>query len=262
MADAAFTHFEYAAFHAAFPPTAGATNAAHPSAATEHTGKPQLGGYVCTHNTSNGTEHADAARKKGNKIHPSSHHKSNATELADDTTMATPGRSSVGACSHDEQNAPTEHVNCGQLDDATEHVVLLTIDEAHNIRRCYRGQSGVLHTKARQYLNKITEAQSDELEVYVIDEEASRWKEYLSMHDHWKEIIGTGIIKAQLETIRNTKDPNRGNHERIDYVFYRADRTFVRVHPGTKPKKTQNYTSVIRAHAPEQCKSTKLRWSP
>ena len=39
--------------------------AAHPSAATEHTGEPQLAGYVCTHNTSNATEHADAGSSSG-----------------------------------------------------------------------------------------------------------------------------------------------------------------------------------------------------
>ena len=31
-------------------------------------------------------------------------------------------------------------------------------------------------------------------------------------------------------------DPNRGVRERVDYVFYRADNTFYRVHPGTKRK--------------------------
>ena len=32
---------------------------ARPSTATERTGKPQLAGYVCTHDASNATEHAD-----------------------------------------------------------------------------------------------------------------------------------------------------------------------------------------------------------
>ena len=54
------------------------------------------------------------------------------------------------------------------------------------------------------------------------------------MHPQWKDIIGSGIIAAHLEKIRNTKDPNRGNAERVDYVFYRVDNTFCRVHPGTK----------------------------
>ena len=56
------------------------------------------------------------------------------------------------------------------------------------------------------------------------------------MHDQWKDIIGNGIIAAHLETIHNTRDPNRGNKERVDYVFYRADNTCCTVHPGAKPK--------------------------
>merc|ERR1712185_824493 len=56
------------------------------------------------------------------------------------------------------------------------------------------------------------------------------------MHKQCNAIIGSGIIAAHLEKIRNTKDPNRGNAERVDYVFYRVDNTFCRVHPGTKRK--------------------------
>ena len=56
------------------------------------------------------------------------------------------------------------------------------------------------------------------------------------MHEQCNAIIGSGIIAAQLEKIRNTSDPNRGNAERVDYVFYRVDNTFCRVHPGTKHK--------------------------
>ena len=56
------------------------------------------------------------------------------------------------------------------------------------------------------------------------------------MHAQWKDIIANGIIAAHLENIRNTQDPNRGYKEHVDYVFYRADNTFCRVHPGTAPK--------------------------
>ena len=46
--------------------------------------------------------------------------------------------------------------------------------------------------------------------------------------------IGTGIIAAHLERMHHELDANRGNKARIDYVFYPADNTFCRVHPGTK----------------------------
>ena len=60
-----------------------------------------------------------------------------------------------------------------------------------------------------------------------------RWKEHIAMHAQCDKIIGTGIIAAHLERIHHTLDANRGNKARVDYVFYRADNTFCRVHPGT-----------------------------
>ena len=170
---------------------------AHPSAATEHTGEPQLAGYAGTHAVSyygNATEHADASPSSG--------------EL---------------------QIVATEH------DDASD--ILFTIDDAAEIRRTFNGQAGVLHTEARQYLNDVTDTagQDGADEVYFLGD-AIRWKDYIAMHPQWKDIIGSGIIAAHLEKIRNTRDPNRGNAERVDYVFYRVDNTFCRVHPGTKRK--------------------------
>ena len=90
-----------------------AAGAAYPSAATEHTGEPQLAGYVCTHNTSNATEHADAG----------------------DGARGSSGEWQVVATEHDD--APD---------------ILFTIDDASEIRRTFKGQPGGLHTEARNHL--------------------------------------------------------------------------------------------------------------
>ena len=185
--------------------------APHPSAATEHTeehtaGGESTAGYVCTRNTSTATEHADATRQ--------------------------PGRAS----SHDEQNDATEHVNLEQHIIAEIPDILFTIDDATQIRHAFTGQHAVLHTEARGYLNEITNIAAQGWDdVYDIDD-SIRWKEYIAMHAQWQDIIGNGIIAAQLEKIHNTRDPNRQNQPRVDYVFYRANNTFCRVHPGSKRK--------------------------
>ena len=142
------------------------------------------------------------------------------------------------ASSHDEQNAATEHVNFEQLAITTEIPdILFTLDDASEIRRTFKGQPGVLHTEARRHLNEVRDiaGQDGADDVYCIGDSIS-WKEYIAMHAQWNDIIGNGIIAAHLEQIRNTRDPNQGNKERVDYVFYRADNTFCRVHPGTKRK--------------------------
>ena len=103
-----------------------------PSAATEHTGEPQLGGYA-----------------------------SNATEHADDTSL-----NQGSARSEDEQIVATEHVHVEELD------ILLTMDDASQIRRTFRGQTGAFHTEARRHLNEITDiaGQDGADDVYYIDD--------------------------------------------------------------------------------------------
>ena len=167
------------------------------AAATEHTGEPQLAGYVHTHAVNydgNATEHANA-----------------------------------GSSSGEWPIVATEH------DDGPD--ILFTIDDASERRRSFRGQPGRLHSEARKRLNAVTEiaAQDDADEVYCIGD-TFRWKDYIAWHDDCNEIIGTGIIAAHLEKIRGTTDHNRANNARVDYVFYRSNNTYCRVHPGTKRK--------------------------
>ena len=101
-------------------------------------GEPQLGGYVCTHKTSNATEHADTSNATEHADAPpiamhsqtssqhtdasSSEWESIATEqiVATDDTYINQG----SASSEDEQIVATEHVHVEELD------ILLTMDDA------------------------------------------------------------------------------------------------------------------------------------
>ena len=136
------------------------------AAATEHTGEPQLAGYVHTHAVNydgNATEHANA-----------------------------------GSSSGEWPIVATEH------DDGPD--ILFTIDDASERRRSFRGQPGRLHSEARKRLNAVTEiaAQDDADEVYCIGDTFC-WKDYIAWHDDCNEIIGTGIIAAHLENTRRNR---------------------------------------------------------
>ena len=72
-------------------------------------------------------------------------------------------------------------------------------------------------------------------DVYYLDDSIP-WKAYIATHTECDKIVGTGIIAAHIERIHHTQDANRGNKARVDYVFYRSDITFCRVHPGTTHK--------------------------
>ena len=124
------------------------------SAATEHTGEPQLAGYVCTHNASSATEHADAASEFEKVELQTADWRSVATEHADDP------------------------------DDA----FVLTIDDARKIRDgLTQGQVGGLHAELRGHLNTITVIAGQEHadDVYYL-EGSIRWKEYIAMHPEWR----------------------------------------------------------------------------
>ena len=183
-----------------------------PSAATEHTTEPQLASDVRAHDTSSATEHAD----------PASGWVIAEVQGADWQSVATEHDAPSVATERDVPRVATDH------DD-----ILLTIDAATKIRDGFKGQAGWVHNQARTVLNAITEkaGQDDTVSVYDIYD-LIPWKEYISMHAQCQEIIGPGITAAYIEKIHNTRDPNRGNKERVDYVFYRANNTFCRVHPG------------------------------
>ena len=90
-----------------------------------------------------------------------------------------------------------------------------------------------LHELARGALNAITKAgvhstASKDLDGWF------PWKEYIACHAAAPYIIGEGVTHAVAEFIANTSDGNRGGQPRLDFVVYRFDGTYCRLHPGSK----------------------------
>ena len=111
-----------------------------------------------------------------------------------------------------------------------------------------------LHDYARAALNRITTAGPEFPwpDVHRLDSEFP-WQSYVACHARADEIIGSGIVLATAEFIADTRDPNRQGQPRLDFVFYRADGSYCRLHPGTRPAGA-NYRSA--SSATEQT----LRW--
>ena len=113
--------------------------------------------------------------------------------------------------------------------------IIWSMQEARHFRGGFHGQQAAFHKEARDALNNL--AQSAELGAaeHSLDD-YFRWKQYVSLHKDYEDIIGTGIIAATAERIQETSDPNRAGQKRTDFVFYRNNNTWCRVHPGTKTK--------------------------
>ena len=65
------------------------------------------------------------------------------------------------------------------------------------------------------------------------------WKYYVAQHTRAHELIGLGIVQVTVERITLTKDSNRRTSPtqmlgRTDFIFYRVDGSYVRVHPSDK----------------------------
>ncbi len=90
-----------------------------------------------------------------------------------------------------------------------------------------------LHQLARDALNAISDAGPDS-DIDTNLESWFPWRSYRACHDKSQTIVGPGNMCAKSEFIVNTSDANRGGQMRLDFVFYRSDGTFCRLHPGTK----------------------------
>ena len=104
-----------------------------------------------------------------------------------------------------------------------------------------------LHRLARDTLNNITLAGHDT----NLEDQWFLWRSYVACHDNAVLIIGTGVTKATAEFIEGTTDPNRGGQQRLDFVIYRSDGTYCRLHPGsTKRNDAQPLVFDSRATQP------------
>ena len=92
-----------------------------------------------------------------------------------------------------------------------------------------------LRQLARDALNAITDAGPHSgIDAHL--DSWLPWRSYLASHDNAIQIIGAGVTQAKAEFIEGTTDPNRGGQPRLDFVIYRSDDTFCRIHPGTNKR--------------------------
>ena len=92
-----------------------------------------------------------------------------------------------------------------------------------------------LHQLARSALDAITKA-SPNSSMDINLEHWFPWRSYVACHEDAQAIIGTGITLARAEFIAGTRDPNRGGQQRLDFLFYRTDSSYCRLHPGPKKR--------------------------
>ena len=123
-------------------------------------------------------------------------------------------------------------------------VGVLTQTSAAWVRASTRWNMQSLHTEARSLLDKFckffdrarsVQSQSVSLVWPRPDANWMRWSNfetYVSTLDGSMNVIGRGIIGVCATMFEEEPDPNRQNQGRVDFVVYRIDNTFVRLHPG------------------------------
>ena len=172
----------------------------------------------------------DAQLAAANPAHIPEHTDVNATER--DLPPPSTHVVDMQAANSTTQPAATEH-NSPEL--RLPRVVSLSLHDAATLcaaEAAHRPKRS-LHKLARDALNAITKAgvhstASKDLDGWF------PWKEYIACHDKAPYIIGEGVTHAVAEFIANTRDANRGGQPRLDFVVYRSDGTYCRLHPGSK----------------------------
>ena len=132
---------------------------------------------------------------------------------------------------------------------ATEHSTPLDINDIAALRAAERARTPrrSLHKLAREALNTIAAAGADSDVARDLDAWFP-WREYLALHENAVVIIASGITHAVAEFI-DVRDPNRGGQARLDFVFYRADGSYCRLHPGTT-KSNDAKPGILLLHTP------------
>ena len=151
-----------------------------------------------------------------------------------DNAMPSPSTHAVGmqATGSTTQPAATEH-SYSEL--RPSQAVFLSLPYFRTLRAAEAAHRPIrsLHKLARDALNAITKAGVDSSDSKDLDRWFP-WKEYIACHANASDIIGEGVSHAVAEFIASTRDGNRGGQPRLDFVVYRSDGTYCRLHPGSK----------------------------
>ena len=115
--------------------------------------------------------------------------------------------------------------------------VLLYSEDIEQLREAERSIAPrrSLQRLARMALEEITKAGPNSSMDKNL-EHMFPWRAYVACHADARAIIGSGIALAMAEFIDDTKDANRGGQARLDFVFYRVDGSYCRLHPGSKKR--------------------------
>ena len=110
--------------------------------------------------------------------------------------------------------------------------VLLCTEDIQQLRTAERARvpQRAIHKLARDALNAIASAGPNSsmdrnLEPWF------PWRSYAACHEDAHAVIGSGITLAKAEFMDGTSDGNRDNELRLDFIFYRTDSTYCRLHP-------------------------------
>ena len=89
----------------------------------------------------------------------------------------------------------------------------------------------------RAYLDQVSASQPRDpwQMVWNIPDDVE-WRHYIARHPECQRIVGTGIVRAELEFLPHIRDPKRGGQLRLDYVFENRERVRCQLHPGNKAK--------------------------
>ena len=69
----------------------------------------------------------------------------------------------------------------------------------------------------------------------------SNFAAYVSTLNDFMTVIGRGITGVCATMFEGERDPNRQYQGRVDFVVYRIDNTFVRLHPGGSRRKSAKF---------------------
>jgi hypothetical protein len=141
------------------------------------------------------------------------------------------------------QATATEH-GLPQL--ALSRTICLSVSDIPKLRHAEttRRPKRFLHELARHALDQITSAGVDS----TLDKDLDNWfpwKEYIACHNLGHDVIGEGVTHAVAEFIEGTRDGNRGGQQRLDFVVYRCDGSYCRLHPGSKPSLDAKLVTIL-----------------
>ena len=135
------------------------------------------------------------------------------------------------------QSSAAEHASSTDQPDeqAVSPIVLLQPENALQLRAASRHLGGLTRQEiARSALESAV--RNGCASPIPLDElfHGMSWEEYIVWHKEATKIIGRGVVEARAEAIKGVRDPNRHGQLRIDFVIYRADGSYCRLHPGSK----------------------------